>query len=147
MHISDSLFTCTKCFKMYKNVRVFKAAGSLCHQVFLRLYFYSLKAPMLIWCCVFEKCLLEQTEQNKEKPLFSLLPFVLQDNASVLEGYRKRWQEHLVRVSHKPNFWELWEPETVQTSTRRPVIRQSKVEIQKTGQACYKVSRKNEEHC
>lgn len=66
MHISDSSFTCTKCFKVYKNVHVFKTAGSLCHQVFLRLHFYSLKATMLTWCNVFEKCLLEPI--NKPKP-------------------------------------------------------------------------------
>lgn len=109
MHISDSSFTCTECFKVYKNVHVFKTAGSLCHQVFLRPHFYSLKATMLTWCNVFEKCLLEPINQNQRKPLFSLLPFVLQDTAKILEGYRKRWQEHFLREIHINLVFEIHE--------------------------------------
>lgn len=70
MHISDSSCTCTKCFKMYKNLHYLRQLGVFCHQVFLSLHFYSLKATLLTWCHGFENDLLEQTNKTENHTIF-----------------------------------------------------------------------------
>jgi len=51
----------------------------------------------------------KQTKQNQEKTLFSFLPFDLQDNARIVEGYRKRQPEYFLREVHIDLIFRTYE--------------------------------------